>query len=173
MKCPTCQINHLICLDCLFEILQKKDSSEVGNIAKIEIYSINTCNPKRIKIKKQATKDDIQFNFIPFERVSSSCTSFRNIGESMLVNSKRINLFSLKLHVLFKPFKGFFSIGVKKDNLNLPTYNFRGQRLVFCLLNVISTESTPLKGFLSIKKSYEAIPNNFKVPSSTTKGLAA
>ena len=24
VKCSTCQINHLACLDCLFEILQKK-----------------------------------------------------------------------------------------------------------------------------------------------------
>ena len=38
--------------------------------------------------------------------------------------------------------------------------------------NVILVESTPLKGPPPVKKSHEAIPNNFKVPSSTTKGSA-
>ena len=59
VKCPTYQINHSACLNCLFEILQQKDSSEVGNMARIEMYSINTCNPKEVKIRKQAAKDGV------------------------------------------------------------------------------------------------------------------
>ena len=43
---------------------------------------------------------------------------------------------------------------------------------MFCSLNVIPAEPTPLKGPPPVKKSHEAIPNNFKVPSSTTKGSA-
>ena len=58
-KCLTCQINHSTCLDCLFEILQKKDSSEVGNMVRMEMYSINTCDPKGVKIRKQTAKDDV------------------------------------------------------------------------------------------------------------------
>ena len=38
--------------------------------------------------------------------------------------------------------------------------------------NVIPVEPTPLKGPPPVKKSHEAISNNFKVPSSTTKGSA-
>ena len=34
VKCPTCQINHFAYLNCLFEILQKKDPSEVGNMVR-------------------------------------------------------------------------------------------------------------------------------------------
>ena len=30
VKCPTCQINHPACLDCLFEILQKGNPSDVS-----------------------------------------------------------------------------------------------------------------------------------------------
>ena len=44
---------------------------------------------------------------------------------------------------------------------------------MFHLPNVISAEPTPLKAFPPVKKSYKALPNNFKVSSSTTKGLAA
>ena len=43
---------------------------------------------------------------------------------------------------------------------------------MFCSLNVIPAEPTPLKGSLPVKKSYETISNNFKVPSSTTKESA-
>ena len=74
VKCPTCQINHLACLDCLFEILQKKDLSEVDNITKTEMYLINICDPKGVKIRKQAARDGVQFNFVLAEGVSSSCT---------------------------------------------------------------------------------------------------
>ena len=38
--------------------------------------------------------------------------------------------------------------------------------------NVIPAEPTPPKGPPPVKKSLEAVPNNFKVPSSTTKGSA-
>ena len=72
VKCPTCQINHPACLDCLFEILQKKDPSEVGNIARTEMYLINTYDPKGVKIRKQAARDGVQFNFVPPEGVLSS-----------------------------------------------------------------------------------------------------
>ena len=68
--------------------------------------------------------------------------------------------------------KGFSSIGVKKDGLNLPVHNSGGQRLVFHSPNVIPAEPTPLKGPPPVKKSYKIVPNNFKVPSSTTKGSA-
>ena len=172
VKCTTCQINHLACLDCLFEILQKKDPSEVGNMARMEMYSINTCNPKGVKIRKQAAKDGVQFNFIPPEGVSSSSTPLRNTGESMVVGPEKTNQFSPKSYTLSKPSKGLSPIGVKKDGLNLPAHNSGGQGLVFYLPNVIPTESTPLKSPLPVKKSHEAIPNNFKVPSSTTKGSA-
>ena len=43
---------------------------------------------------------------------------------------------------------------------------------MFCLPNVIPAEPTPPKGPSPVKKSHEAIPSNFKVPSSTTKGSA-
>ena len=172
VKCPTCQINHPTCLNCLFEILQKKNSSKVGNMVKTEMYSINTCNLKGVKIRKQAARDGVQFNFVPPEGVPPSCTPFRNAGESMVVGSKRTDQFSSKSHVLSKPSIGLSPIGVKKDDLNLPVYKSEGQGLVFCLSNVIPAEPTPLKGSPPVKKSHEAIPNNFKVPSSTTKGSA-
>ena len=70
------------------------------------------------------------------------------------------------------PSVGLSPIGVKKDNLKLPVCKFGGQGLVSYSPNVIPTESTPLKGPPPVKKSYEAVPNNFKVPSSTTKGSA-
>ena len=38
--------------------------------------------------------------------------------------------------------------------------------------NVIPAEPTPPKGPPPVKKSHEVVPNNFKVPSSTTKGSA-
>ena len=38
--------------------------------------------------------------------------------------------------------------------------------------NVIPAEPTPLKGPPPVKKSHEVVPNNFKVPSSTTKRSA-
>ena len=172
VKCPTCQINHPACLDCLFEILQKKDSSEVGNMVRMEMYLINTCNPKGVKIRKQVARDGVQFNFIPPEGVPSSCTSLGNTGESMAVGSKKTDQISSKLYASFKPFKGLSPIGVKKDGLNLPVYNSGDQRLVFHSLNVIPAEPTPLKGLPPVKKSHEVIPNNFKVLSSTTKGSA-
>ena len=56
VKCSTCQINHLVCLDCLFEILQKKDPSVVGNMARTEMYSINTHNLKGVKIRNKLPK---------------------------------------------------------------------------------------------------------------------
>ena len=170
VKCPTCQINHLACLDCLFEILQKKDLSEVGNRAKTEMYSINTHDPKGVKIRKQAVKDGIQFNFIPLEGVPSFSTPLRNTGESMVVDFERTDQFCPKLHALFKPSKGLSPIGVKKDSLNLPVCNSEGQGLESHLLNVIPAEPTPLKGPPPVKKSSEAVPNNFKVLSSITKG---
>ena len=44
-----------------------------------------------------------------------------------------------------------------------------GQGLVFHSSNIIPAEPTPPKGPPPVKKSYEAVPSNFKVPSSTTK----
>ena len=159
-------------MDCLFEILQKKDLSEVGNMVRMEMYLINTCNLKRVKIRKQAARDGVQFNFVPPEGVSSSGTPLGNTGESMAVGPERTDQFSPKSYVLFKPFKGLSPIGVKKDGLNLPACNFGGQRLVSHSPNVIPAEPTPPKGPPPVKKSHEAIPNNFKVLSSTTKGSA-
>ena len=174
VKCPTCQINHPACLDYLFEILQKKDLSEVGNIVRTEMYSINTHNPKEVKIRKQAVRNCVQFNFVPLEGVSPSCTPLGNAGESTVVGPERTDQFSPKPHASSKPFVGLSPISVKKDGLNLPVCKFGDQGLVFCLLNLISAEPTPLKGPLKglppVKKSHEAIPNNFKVPSSSTKG---
>ena len=172
VKCPTCQINHPACLDCLFEILQKKDPSEVGNMVRMEMYSINTHNPKEVKIRKQAAKDGVQFNFVLLEGVPSSGTPLRNTGESIAVGSERTDQISFKSYTSFKPSKGLFPIGVKKDGLNLPACNSGGQGLVFHLPNVIPAEPTPPKGPPLVKKSHEVIPNNFKVPSSTTKGSA-
>ena len=172
VKCPTCQINHPACLDYFFEILQKKNSSEVGNMVRMKMYLINTCNPKGVKIRKQAVRNSVQFNFVSLEEVPSSSTPLRNTGESMAVGPERIDQISPKSYASSKPSEGLSPIGVKKDGLNLPMYNSGGQGLVSCLPNVISAEPTPPKGPPPVKKSHEAIPNNFKVPSSTTKGSA-
>ena len=51
-------------------------------------------------------------------------------------------------------------------------HNFRDQKLVFYLSNVIPTKPTPPKDLSPVKKSYKAVPNNFKVPSSITKESA-
>ena len=99
VKCPTCQINHPTCLDCLFEILQKKDPSEVGNMVRTEMY---THNSKGVKIRKQAAKDGVQFNFVPFEGVFPSCTPLRNAGESIVVGPERTDQFSPKSNTLPK-----------------------------------------------------------------------
>ena len=171
VKCPTCQINYSACLDCLFEILQKKDPSEVGNMARTEMYSINTHNPKRVKIRKQAARDGVQFNFVLPEGVPSSCTPLGNTGESMVVGPERIDQTPPKSQAS-KPAEGLIPIGVKKDGSNLPTHNAGSQGLVFRSLNVIPAEPTPLKSPPPVKKSHEVVPNNFKVPSSTTKGSA-
>ena len=171
VKCPTCQINHLACLDCLFEILQKKDPSEVGNMVRMEMYLINTCDPKGVKIRKQAIRDGVQFNFISPEGVPSSYTPLSNTGESMVVSLERIDQTSSKSQAS-KPSEGLSPIGVKKDGSNLPTCNFGGQGLVSCSPNVISAEPTPPKSPPPVKKSHEVVPNNFKVPSSTTKRSA-
>ena len=171
VKCPTCQINHPACLDCLFEILQKKNLSEVGNMVRIEMYSINTHDPKGVKIRKQAAKDGVQFNFVLSEGVLSSCTPLSNIGESMVVGPERIDQTPPKSQAS-KPVEGLSSIGVKKDGSNLLVHKAGDQRLVSCSSNVISAEPTSLKGLLPMKKSYEVVPNNFKVLSSTTKGSA-
>ena len=157
VKCPTCQINHPACLDCLFEILQKKDLSEVGNMVRMEMYSINTHNPKEVKIKKQATRDGVQFNFVSLEGVPSSCTPLSNTGESMVVGPERINQTSPKSQAS-KPAEGLSPIGVKKDGSNLPAHNSGGQGLVSCLPNVIPAEPTPPKGPPPGKKSHEVVP---------------
>ena len=70
------------------------------------MYSINTCNLEEVKIRKQAVKDDVQFNFVFLKRVFSSCTLFENTGELMVVDFERTNQFFPKLHTLIKPFKG-------------------------------------------------------------------
>ena len=139
-------------------------------MARMEMYLINTHDPKGVKIRKQAARDGVQFNFIPLEEVSSSCTPLSNTGEFM-VGPERIDQTSPKSQAS-KPSEGLSPIGVKKDGLNLPVHNFGGQGLVFCLPNVIPAESTPPKGPPPVKKSHEVVPNNFKVPSSTTKGSA-
>ena len=89
----------------------------------------------------------------------------------MVVGLERIDQISPKSQA-FKPSEGLSPIGVKKDGLNLPAHNSGGQGLVSHLTNVIPAEPTPLKGPPPVKKSYEVVPNNFKVPSSTTKGSA-
>ena len=113
----------------------------------------------------------MQFNFILPEGVSSSCTPLSNTGESMVVGPERIDQTSPKSQAS-KPSEGLSPIGAKKDGSNLLACNFGGQGLVFCLPNVIPAEPTPPKGPPPVKKSYEVVPNNFKVPSSTTKGSA-
>ena len=171
VKCPTCQINHPACLDCLFEILQKKDPSEVGNMARTEMYSINTRDPKGVKIRKQAARDGVQFNFVLPEGVPSSCAPLDNTGESMVVGPERKDQTPPKSQAS-KPAEGLSPIGVKKDGSNLPVCNAGGQGLVSHSPNVIPAEPTPPKGPPPVKKSHEVVPNNFKVPSSTTKGSA-
>ena len=88
-----------------------------------------------------------------------------------MVGPERIDQTSPKSQAS-KPSEGLSPIGVKKDSLNLLVCNSGGQGLVSCLSNVIPAEPTPLKGPPPVKKSHEVIPNNFKVPSSTTKGSA-
>ena len=141
-------------------------------MARMEMYSINTCDLKGVKIRKQAAKDGVQFNFVPPEGVPPSCTPLGNAGESMVGGPKRSNQFFLKSHALSKPFVGLSPISVKKDDFKLPVCKSGGQRLVFCSPNVIFAKSTPSKGPFPVKKSHEAISNNFKVLSSTTKGSA-
>ena len=106
-------------MNCLFEILQKKDPSEVGDMVRTEMYLINICDPKGVKIRKQAAKDGVQFNFVPPEGVSPSCTLLGNAGEAMVVGSKRSNQFSPKSHASFKPFIGLSPISVKKDGVRI------------------------------------------------------
>ena len=113
VKCPTCQINHPACLDCLFEILQKKDPSEVGNMVRMEMYSINTRDPKGVKIRKQAARDGVQFNFVLPEGVPSSCAPLSNTGESMVVGPERKVQTPPKSQAS-KPAEGLSPIGVKK-----------------------------------------------------------
>ena len=145
--------------------------SEVGNMARTEMYSINTHDPKGVKIRKQATRDGVQFNFVSPEGVPSSCTPLGNTGEFMVVGPERIDQTSSKSQAS-KPAEGLSPIGVKKGGSNLPVRNVGGQGLVFHSPNIIPAEPTPPKGPPPVKKSHEAVPNNFKVPSSTTKGLA-
>ena len=135
------------------------------------MYSINTCDPKGVKIRKQAARDGVQFNFVLPEGVPSSCTPLSNTGESMVVGPERIDQTSPKSQAP-KLSEGLSPIGVKKDDSNLPVCNSGGQGLVFCSPNVIPAEPTPPKGPPPVKKSHKAVPNNFKVPSSTTKGSA-
>ena len=84
------------------------------------MYSINTCNSKGVKIRKQAAKDGVQFNFVPLEEVFPSCTPLRNAGEAIMVSFERSDQFSSKLHASFKPFVGLSPKSVKKDSFNLP-----------------------------------------------------
>ena len=143
-------------------------------MVRTEMYLINICDSKRVKIRKQAARDGVQFNFVPLEGVPPSCTSFGNAGKSMVVGSERTNQFSPKPHTLSKPSIGLSPIGIKKNGLNLLVHKFGGQGLVFCSLNFILAEPTPPKGPSKgpppVKKSHEAVPNNFKIPSSSTKG---
>ena len=90
----------------------------------------------------------------------------------MVMGLEKSNQFSLKSYTLFKPFIGLSSVSIKKDSFNLSVCKSGGQRLMFHLLNLISAKPTPPKDLPFVKKSYEAIPNNFKVPSSTTKESA-
>ena len=136
------------------------------------MYSINSHDPKGVKIRKQVAKDGVQFNFVPLEEVSPSCTPLRNAGEFMVVGFERTNQFFPKSNALSKPSIGLSPLSGKRDGLKLPVHKFGGQGLVFCLLNVISAKPIPPKGSPPVKKSHEAIPNNFKVPSSSTKGSA-
>ena len=141
-------------------------------MARTEMYSINTYDPKGVKIRKQAVKDGVQFYFVPLKGVPPSCTLLGNAGESMVVGLERTDQFSFKSNTLSKPSVGLSLISGKKDGLKLPVHKSGGQGLVFHLSNVISAESTPPKGFPPVKKSYEAVPSNFKVPSSSTKRSA-
>ena len=112
-------------MDCLFEILQKKDPSEVGNMARTEMYSINTRDPKGVKIRKQAAKDGVQFNFVLPEGVPSSCAPLSKTGEPMVVGPERIDQIPPKSQAS-KPAEGLSPIGVKKDDSNLPVHNAGG-----------------------------------------------
>ena len=89
----------------------------------------------------------------------------------MVVGPERIDQTPPKSQVS-KLVEDLSPIGVKKDGSNLLVYNAGGQGLVSYSSNVISAESTPPKDPPPVKKSHEVIPNNFKVPSSTTKGSA-
>ena len=115
-------------------------------MARTEMYSINTHDPKGVKIRKQAARDSMQFNFISLEGVPSFYTLLGNTGKFMVVGFERTDQLSLKSYASSKPSKGLSPIGVKKDNLNLPVHNFGGQGLVSHLPNVIPAEPTPLKG---------------------------
>ena len=130
------------------------------------MYSINTHDPKGVKIRTQAARDGVQFNFVPPEGVPPSCTLLGNTGEPMMVGPERTDQVSPQSHASTKPSEVFSPIGVKKDGLKLPAHNSGGQGLVSHSPNVIP------KGPPPVKKSLEAVPNNFKVPSSAAKGSA-
>ena len=59
------------------------------------MYLINIYDSKEVKIRKQAARDGVQFNFVPFEEVSSSYTLLRNAGELMVVGLERTDQFGL------------------------------------------------------------------------------
>ena len=124
--------------------------------------------PKGVKIRKQAARDGVQFNFVSPEGVPLSYIPLSNTGESMVVGPEKIDQIPPKLQAS-KPAEGFSSIGVKKDGSNLSVHNAGGQELVSHLPNVISAEPTPLKGPPPVKKSHEVVPNNFYVGDGCLK----
>ena len=125
------------------------------------MYSINTYDPKGVKIRKQAARDGVQFNFVLPEGVPSSCAPLGNAGESMVVGPERIDQTPPKSQAS-KPAEGLSPIGVKKDGSKLPVCNAGGQGLVSCSPNVIPAEPTPPKGPPPVKKSYEVVPNKLQ-----------
>ena len=58
-------------------------------MVRTKIYSINTHDPKGVKIRKQAARNGIQFNFVPPKGVSPFCTPLGNAGKSMVVGPER------------------------------------------------------------------------------------
>ena len=83
----------------------------------MEMYSINTRNPKGVKIRKQAARDGVQFNFVSPEGVPSSCTPLGNTGESIVVGPERIDQTPPKSQA-FKPSEGLFFFFLRQTLFN-------------------------------------------------------
>ena len=70
-----------------------------------KIYLINTCNSKGVKIRIQATRDGVQFNFVPLKEVPLSYTFLGNTSKFMMVSLERTNQISSKSYASIKLFE--------------------------------------------------------------------